>query len=355
VIALSGGVDSAVAAARLLDDGAAPVGVHLRTGVESEAAATGGSRSCCGADDARDARAVAAHLGIPFFVVDVSEAFETVLEGFASAYARGRTPNPCVECNRFVKFGRLAEVARSLSAEAVATGHYARTGRAPDGRRRLLPGRDPRKDQSYVLATLTQEQLAFARFPLGDATKDEVREEARRRGLPVAEKRDSQELCFVPDGDHRRWLRERTPEAFVPGTVEDEEGRALAPHDGATGFTVGQRRGLPPMGAPRFVARVDPAAGRIVVAPRERLSRRLVRIRDANWIEVPEPAVGTVSAVRARIRHAAPAEPARLTATGGGTAEVEFEAPAFAPAPGQLLVAYGDEGVLCAGVIESSA
>ena len=353
--ALSGGVDSAVAAARLLRDGAEVIGVHLRTGVEADAESAGASRSCCGADDARDARRVAAALDIPFYVVDVSDAFEHVIADFVSAYASGRTPNPCVLCNAGVKFGRLREVGEQLDCEAVATGHYARIDRGASGRYRLLRALDLDKDQSYVLYRLDQSQLAAARFPLGTVTsKQEVRDEAHALGLEVAAKPDSQDLCFVPRGDYRAFLRERAPQAMVPGTIVDHDGRTLGSHDGAAGFTVGQRRRLPAVGSPRYVRAVEADSGTVHVAPREAVLSAHARVERVNWIETEAPVPGTVIRVEARIRHAAPPRPARLEAQADGGAEVTFDAPAFAAAPGQALVAYVGNAVLCGGTLSAA-
>ena len=357
--ALSGGVDSAVAAARLKAGGADVLGVHYRTGATAaDPGAAGSSRSCCGADDARDARATAAVLGIPFYVVDVSDAFlSDVVGGFVAAYARGRTPNPCVACNGSVKFGRLRELAGAFSAQAVATGHYARTAPRADGGTRLLRGVDPRKDQSYVLASLTQDQLSIARFPLGDSRKEDVRAEARARGLPVADKPDSQELCFVPDGDLRGALFALAPSLARKGDVVHADGRVLGRHDGAAGFTVGQRRGVGvAAAAPLHVVAVDPAAARVTLGPREACLARRVRVERPNWIDEPPPPPGEERALRveARIRHAAAPLAATLSARGDGTLDVVFDEPAFAPAPGQLLVAYRDQAVLVAGEIGSA-
>lgn len=352
VAALSGGVDSAVAAARLLEDGAEVIGVHLRTGVEAEAEGSGRRPSCCGLDDARDARAVAARLGLPFYVVDVSQAFDRVIGDFVGAYAEGRTPNPCVACNATVKFGRLLEIARDLGCGAVATGHYARRARGIDGRWRLLRAADPQKDQTYVLYRLTQEQLEDARFPLGDSRKDDVRRDAERLGLPVAAKAESQDLCFVPGGDYRAFLRSRAPESLVPGTIVDREGRVLGTHEGAAGFTVGQRRGLPPVGVRRYVARVDARAGRVEVGSRADVHRDVVEAGGVNWIDAA-PTVGRELRVEARVRYASAGAPATLTVTAPDRIRVAFDEPVFAPAPGQALVAWQAEGVVCGGTIDA--
>lgn len=350
--ALSGGVDSAVAAALLVDQGHEVVAAHLRTGVEAQGVAAGGHRSCCGADDARDAREVARMLGVPFYVVDASTAFaREVLEPSARAYAEGHTPNPCVACNRGVKFGRLLELARGLGAGAVATGHYARTAPGPGGRVRLLRAHDRRKDQGYVLHALSQEQLAAARFPLGGLGKDEVRAEAARRGLPVARKPDSQELCFVPDGDMRGWLRGALGGLGPAGGFVDGDGRVLGTHDGAVGYTRGQRRGLPAVGRPLHVLAVDPAKGTVQVGPREALQDRMLEVEALNWVDEAEPAPGACLDVEVQVRHAAPSLPATLRVLAPGRARVELSQPAFAAAPGQALVAWRGEALLCGGPI----
>jgi tRNA-specific 2-thiouridylase len=358
VAALSGGVDSAVAASRLLREGADVVGVHYRTGVEAEDASAARSRSCCGADDARDARAVAAALGVPFYVLDVSETFSAAVIGaFVAAYAGGRTPNPCVDCNRSVKFGRLADLARGFGAEAVATGHYARVVRGADGRVRLLRGVDPKKDQSYVLAGLAREQLSHARFPLGDATKEEVRAEARALGLPVAEKPDSQELCFVPGGDHRAVLEERAPGLLREGDVVDEEGRRIGRHGGAAAFTFGQRRGHRVAAATALhVTAVDPRANVVTLGPREACLRRTALVGAVNPLD-DDPAgwsEGESHPVEARVRHGQPPVPAAVARLASGLVEATFSEPVFAPAAGQAFVAYRGDAVLFAGTIEGS-
>ncbi len=298
---------------------------------------------------------MAARLGLPFYVVDVADAFAAVLADFESAYLAGRTPNPCILCNRWVKFGRLLEIARGLGATRVATGHYARVVPGRGGRTELWRARDARKDQSYVLATLTQEQLAAACFPLGQSTKAEVRAEAEALGLGVARKPDSQELCFVPArGGHRAWLRERRPTAFRPGVFEDAAGRALGRHDGAAGFTPGQRRGLPALGTPRHVAKVDVAAGRVTLVARADLEHRWLLAREPHWVsEAPWPC-GATGPVEVRIRHAGAPQRATLTVLAGPALRLDFAQPAFAPAPGQTVVAYAGDRVLVSATIQDS-
>lgn len=356
VVALSGGVDSAVAAARLRRDGANVVAVHYRTGsVADDPAAPATGRACCGIDDARDARAVAARLGLPFYVVDASDAFRReVVDDFVAAYAAGRTPNPCIRCNQHVKFGRLDAFARAVGASAVATGHYARTAPGPGGRVRLLRGVDPAKDQSYVLYGLDAAQRAAARFPLGASTKAEVRAEARALGLPVAEKPDSQELCFVPGGDPRAVLHALAPDLRRPGPVVDGHGVERGRHDGAAGFTVGQRRGLGiASAAPLYVTEVAPAEARVTVGPRAALLRRHVRTEPLHWVDV-DPEAGRATAphrVVARVRHAGAPVGARLDVDAEGRGVLTFDEPVFAPAPGQACVAYVGDAVLCGAPI----
>jgi len=353
LVAISGGVDSAVAAARLVHEGADVVGVHLRTGVSHAGETAGGARSCCGAEDARDARAVAARLDIPFYVVDVQEAFAGVIDEFVAEYVAGRTPIPCVRCNTDVKFGRLRDVARGFGAETVATGHYARTACGADGRWRLLCAADERKDQTYMLYQLDQEQLAGACFPLGASQKGEVRAEARALGLDVADKPDSQELCFISAAGHRAFLRERAPEAVVPGVFEDAAGGEVGRHGGALGFTRGQRKGLPALGEPRYVEAVEPRTGRVTIAPRGALLQRDVTVRRVNWIDQEVPCPATRLEVHVRHRHAAPPRPAVIEVLEGGDLQVRYAEPAFALTPGQALVAYTGTHVLCGGTIDA--
>ncbi len=349
VVALSGGVDSAVAAALLVEAGHDVVAVHVRTGVETDGGAAGG-RSCCGVDDARDAREVAARLGIPFYVVDAREAFGAhVLGPFVAAYAAGLTPNPCVACNQHVKFGRLLELATGLGAAAIATGHYARCEALPSGRHALRRAADPRKDQTYVLHGLDQAQLSRAVFPLGGLTKAEVRARARALGLPVADKPDSQELCFVPDGDVRGWLARAAPGRAVPGEFLEGDGRVAGTHASALGFTRGQRRGLPALGTPRYVARVEPLAGRVHLAPREALLDGWLEARPTLWSAEAEPPPGTLREVAVQVRHAAAPVPGLLRVLAPGHVGVELSTPVFGAAEGQALVAYVGDQLLCGG------
>jgi tRNA-specific 2-thiouridylase len=273
--AMSGGVDSAVAAARAVDAGHEVVGVHLALARQPATLRTG-ARGCCTQEDARDAQRAADVLGIPFYVWDLAERFEQdVIDDFVAEYAAGRTPNPCVRCNERIKFSALLDKALALDFDAVCTGHYARLVDDPvTGLRELHRAVDPAKDQSYVLAVLSQDRLRRAMFPLGPTSKDQVRVEASVRGLAVAAKPDSHDICFIADGDTAGWLAQRLGER--PGQVLDEDGRVVGAHDGAYAFTVGQRRGLrlanpAADGRPRYVLDVQPVSNTLVVGPRERL------------------------------------------------------------------------------------
>lgn len=347
---MSGGVDSSVAALLLARQGFDVVGFFLRNGVEAERSA-GAARSCCSASDASDARLVADQLGVPFYALDAAVPFARIIDRFASEYARGRTPNPCVECNVLVKFGRLLDFAVALDATAVATGHYARVAQR-GGRSVLGRAADAAKDQSYVLATLRQDQLARARFPLGDLTKSEVREMARAAGLPVADKPESQEICFVPGGDYRQLLAQRGVEAR-PGPVLAQDGEVLGTHGGVHAFTIGQRRGLGfAAGAPRYVSSIDAASGAVTVGTRADASARGFRVSAANWVAEAEPQPGSERRVLARIRHRHCGASAVARVAAPGALEVRFDQPEFAVTPGQMAVLYAGEDVLAAGPID---
>ena len=327
--AMSGGVDSAVAAARAVDAGHEVVGVHLALSRMPGTLRTG-SRGCCTLEDSMDARRVCAQLGIPFFVWDFSERFkEDVVDDFIAEYEAGRTPNPCMRCNEKIKFAALLEKAVSLGFDAVVTGHYARVITNDDGNRELHRAADWAKDQSYVLGVLTHEQLKHAWFPLATTpSKAEVREEAARRGFSVAKKPDSYDICFIPEGDTRAWLGEHIQ--MRPGLIKDTSGAVLGEHPGAQAYTVGQRKGLAlgkpaPDGKPRFVLEIRPKTNEVIVGSRELLAVDEIRGIRATWAGVPvaeatefmrqDPKLGTCSAtfeVTAQVR--AHADPVRGTA-----------------------------------------
>ncbi|MEQ8764999.1 MAG: tRNA 2-thiouridine(34) synthase MnmA [Planctomycetota bacterium] len=349
VCAMSGGVDSSVAAALLLEQGFEVIGLFMKNGIsvtEEEAR----KKSCCSADDAQDARRVAARLGIPFYALDFTDGFERIIQSFVDDYATGRTPNPCIQCNRHLKFGRLMQFAASLDAETVATGHYARRTEGPCGAR-LLAGRDRVKDQSYQLFSLTRRQLEAARFPLGDLEKPEVRERARDLGLVVAEKTDSQEICFVPSNDYRELLRERAPEALRPGRFVDRSGRELGQHGGTPLFTIGQRHGLGvALGKPAYVVELRPETGEVVLGDREDLLGRELECSRVNWLGEGDPESPFAARVKIRSRHDSAA--ATVTPIGRQRARVVFDEPVSAITPGQAAVFYRDDEVLGGGWIE---
>lgn len=355
VAAMSGGVDSSVAAARLVDAGHDVTGVHLALSRKA-ATAVAGSRGCCTLDDARDARRVADMLGIPFYVWDFAEAFqEEVIDDFVEEYRRGRTPNPCVRCNERIKFAAVLDRALALGFDAVATGHYAQVIQGPDGPQ-LHRAVDPEKDQSYVLAVITAEQLAHTMFPLGADTKGEVRAEAERRGLLVARKPDSHDICFIPSGDTAAFLRERLGDQ--PGEfVDAATGEVLGHHDGAYAFTIGQRRGLS-LGNPtgdgerRYVVDVDIATSRVTVGDPSLLVVDHIEGVDPIWIG--EPLDATPREVTAQVR----AHGAALRATArahGGRLVVDLQDTVRGLARGQVVVIYDGNRVLGSATVDATA
>jgi len=352
---MSGGVDSSVAAALLDEQGHDVIGLSMQLYDQSGEHAFG---SCCSLEDLYDARRVATAINIPHYILNFEKQFgERVVSNFVGEYAAGRTPIPCAHCNSDLKFTELLERAHGFGADAVATGHYARVERTPQGTFRLKRGVDASKDQSYFLFSLTQNQLSRAIFPVGDRPKDAVRQYAHERRLPVADKPDSQEICFVPDHDYASFITRHSPELADTahrGDVVDESGAVLAQHGGIHRFTVGQRKGLglanSPTGAPMYVLALKPDDRQVVVGPKASLERMTLSASGVNWIEgIPE---GPRRA-HVQIRHRHPAAAATVRALGNGRADVVFDAPQIAVTPGQAAVFYDGDSVLGGGWIES--
>lgn len=383
LVAMSGGVDSSVAAALLKRDGYDVVGVFMRLGSPGETLDSLqpfddrqlacdpkkiriGHQGCCSINDAADARLVAAELGVPFYVVNFKKDFGRIIDYFVDEYAAGRTPNPCVRCNDWLKFGKLHEYAGQIGADFVASGHYARIGAGPGGPR-LLRGLDHSKDQSYVLFGMPRGQLERTLLPIGGFDKPSVRAMAERLGLPTFDKPDSQEICFVPDNDYAGLVERRRPELARAGEVVDTSGRVVGEHRGQHHFTIGQRRGVGvALGYPIFVTERDPARNSVTVGPREALMSAGCTAGEANWL-AEAPAPGTSRRVLIKHRYNSPPVPGRVRVLEDGAAdtpsgrrgrlEARFDEPQFAVAPGQAVVLYdADEPdwVIGGGWIEGS-
>jgi tRNA-specific 2-thiouridylase len=359
VVAMSGGVDSSVVAGLLKEAGHDVIGITLQ--LYNHGAATGRKGSCCAGQDIHDARQVAQSLEIPHYVLDYEERFSAAVIGeFAASYAAGETPIPCVTCNSQIKFGDLLDTARSLDAEIMATGHYVRR-RTVDGAAQLLRARDTERDQSYFLFATTREQLAHLWFPLGGLTKAEVRGHARRLGIPVADKADSQDICFVPTGRYTAIVEKLKPEAARPGNIVHIDGRILGRHEGIINYTVGQRRGLGIAGGePLFVLRLDAAKNEVVVGPRDFLRTAGLVVRNVNWLAETgfTDLNGAGLSVHVRLRSTQTPRPAVLSPLDNGTAEVVLTGGDDGVAAGQACVFYdspqADARVLGGGWIQST-
>jgi tRNA-specific 2-thiouridylase len=363
VVAMSGGVDSSVAAALLLREGYDVIGVFMRLGSpkgveqhkEASSCSTTGKnkQGCCSVLDADDARRVAGILGVPFYVLNFQEDFGRVIDYFVAEYNRGRTPNPCVRCNDWLKFGKLAQYAKAVGADYVASGHYARTDvDLQTGRGRLLRGIDLAKDQSYVLFGMNQQTLDHTLLPIGGYEKHEVRAIAEEMKLPVFNKPDSQEICFVPNQDYAGLVRRRSPETFREGELVDSAGQTVGTHDGHQQFTIGQRRGLGvALGYPVYVTDIDPATNRVTLGEKDALLKQSLTALQLNILS---PALRTGGEIRcsAKIRYNHQPQPAMAQIIGADELSVRFDEPQSAITPGQALVLYDGDEVLGGGWIE---
>jgi tRNA-specific 2-thiouridylase len=355
---MSGGVDSSVAAALLQRAGYECVGVFMRLGQEPEgdgdgACKTEGGKSnrkgCCSVGDAADARYVAGLLGIEFYALNFRSDFSKIVDYFVEEYNAGRTPNPCVRCNEYLKFGKLARYARALGADFVATGHYARMGRTVSGRPAILRGQDLSKDQSYVLFGIPPDELSRMLLPIGDFPKSAVREMAKELGLPVHSKPDSQEICFVPDHNYFQLVARCSPESVKPGEFVGPDGKVVGEHPGHQRFTIGQRKGVGvALGYPIYVTAIDSENNRVHLGPAEELLSRQLLAREVNWLDDEPPHQRRCTA---KVRYNSPPTPAVVTITAEGDLHVEFDEPVAAITPGQAVVCYDGERVLGGGWI----
>lgn len=354
VLAMSGGVDSSASAVLLKKQGYEVIGLFMRTGTHTEEADTrkDNKKGCCSAIDANDARRVADKLDIPFYALNFEREFNQIIDYFADEYLKGRTPNPCVVCNNWLKFGQLWDFAQKLKADFIATGHYARIVSGPQGPE-LHQGRDQDKDQSYVLHGIKREVLPHLLFPIGDYLKPEIREIAKEAGLTsVAAKPDSVEICFVPTGNHTDVVRKRRPDVQTQGVVRDKSGQILAEHDGIDRFTIGQRKGLGVSGGKkRFVLELVPETQDVIVGEAEDLLSNGLRSSRMNWLTPDLPSQGQSCIAKIRYRH--PGCAAKVTADANGEAIIEFAEPQAAVAPGQAVTVYDGTRVLGGGWIES--
>ncbi|MBO8141450.1 MAG: tRNA 2-thiouridine(34) synthase MnmA [Firmicutes bacterium] len=352
---MSGGVDSSVAAALLVREGFDVIGITMQLWPSDLPLGERSESGCCSLTAVEDARRVAHRLGIPYYVVNFQEPFEeAVIERFAEEYLRGLTPNPCLVCNQAVKFGALLHKAQELDADYVATGHYARIGFDPGlGRYVVRKSADPRKDQTYTFYGQTQEQLRHTLTPCGEYTKDEIRRLAREMGLGVAAKPDSQEICFIPDNDYRRFLREYRPEAQRPGPILDIEGRVIGQHRGIAFYTVGQRKGLGiATGEPMYVVRIDPEQNALIVGRESDVFGAALTVRDVNWVSIP--GLDGPRRVTAKIRYNGVETGAVIEPVDDSRVLLRFDEPQRAISPGQAAVFYDGDLLLGGGIIETA-
>ena len=357
VVAMSGGVDSSVVAATLARDGYEVIGITLQ--LYDHGAMLARKGACCAGRDIHDARRISEEFGFPHYVFDYENLFrEAVIDEFADSYLAGSTPVPCIRCNERVKFSELLEASRELGADCLATGHYIRRETGPSGAE-MHCAADPARDQSYFLFSTTKEQLEFLRFPLGSvSSKAETRKAAMEFGLPVAEKPDSQDICFVPNGNYAELIKRLRPESFRPGDIVDADGNVLARHDGIIHYTVGQRRGLGIGGLaePLYVVRLDPPSNRVVVGPKEALKSTSIRVKEVNWLGDDRFEDRPNRDVRVRVRSTRPPAAAEIRPLGNGEATVELLVPEAGISPGQACVFYSRQGsrVLGGGWIRGS-
>lgn len=353
LIAMSGGVDSSVAAFLMKEQGCECIGATMKL-FHNEDIGVSRTKTCCSLEDVEDARLVALHLGIPYYVFNFSDDFKgQVIDRFISSYERGATPNPCIDCNRYLKFERLYERARILDCDAIVTGHYARIEQE-NGRWLLKKSLDESKDQSYVLYSLTQDQLAHTRLPLGAMHKSETRRIAEEQGFYNADKPDSQDICFVPDGDYARFMEDFTGKHYPAGDFLDVGGRKVGTHSGAVRYTIGQRKGLGlAMGAPVYVCAKDMQANTVTVGPESELFDTIVYANEVNWIAIPE--LKGPLRVTARTRYHQTEQPATVYPAGPDSFRLEFDQPQRAPTPGQAVVLYQGDVVLGGGTITQVA
>lgn len=348
LVAMSGGIDSSAVAYLLQREGYELVGMFMRNGIEQEKQ---NEKSCCSLDDAYDARRVADMLGIQFYSVNFKEGFETIIDYFVSEYNDGRTPNPCIMCNKLLKFGKLFEYADSLGIENVATGHYARIENE-NGRYSLKKSLDNSKDQSYVLFPLSQQQFSRTMLPLGTWKKEDVREIAREAGIRIYNKPDSQEICFVPDNNYRNLLAKKIPDQIKKGELRSADGKLLGMHEGYQLYTIGQRSGLGiATGKSMYVTEIDKETNTVIVGERESIMKKKMTVNSVNWISRSDFATGDSFKAQIKIRHGNRLQNGTVTVTGKTSCSVEFDEPINAITPGQAAVFYNGDTVIGGGWI----